>query len=188
MRSLAPGAVSALMGQHVCMACLVEMDLTEPLFLNTSSLDLVIDGSTYFGTGALGQIDAIQETSAEIPQVGFTLAAADPTMIALALAEPVQGKAVRIKLAIFDSSSGALLDVQTRYSGILDTMSISDGRDQAVIRVSSESVLLDLLRPKGIFYNDLDQQALVPGDLAFQYVNDQVDQVIVWPSAAFFRQ
>jgi hypothetical protein len=188
MRSLAPAAAAALSGAKVCAAILVEMDLTDPLFLNTSSLDLVLDGNTYFGTGVLGQIDAIAETSAEIPQISFTLAGADPTMISLALAEPVQGKAVRIKLAFFDATTGAVLDVSLRYSGVIDTMSISDGRDSALIRVTSESVLLDLLRPKGIYYNDLDQQTLYPGDLALQYVNDQVEQRIVWPTADFYKR
>lgn len=188
MRTLSTAAAAALAGQCVPVAILVEMDLTDPLNLNTSSLDLTIGGTTYFGTGALGQIDPITETSSEIPQVGFTLAAADPTMISLALQEPVQGKAVRIKLAIFDPSTGALLDSPLRYAGNLDTMSISDGRDSASIKVTSESVLLDLLRPKGLYYNDLDQQSLAPGDLAFQFVNDQVEQKIVWPTAAFFQK
>jgi hypothetical protein len=188
MRSLSPAAAAALSGQAVLIAILVEMDLTEPLNLNTSSLDLTIGDVTYFGTGALGQVEAIRETSAEIPQIAFTLAGADPTMLSLALQEPVQGKAVRIKLAIFDATTGALLDTRLRYSGFLDTMSIQDGREAASIRVTSESVLLDLLRPTGIYYNDLDQQTLFPGDLAFQYVNDQVEQRIVWPTAAFFKK
>jgi hypothetical protein len=188
MRTLSPPAAAAMSAQAVLIAILVEMDLTEPLNLNTSSLDLEVGGVTYFGTGALGQIDAIRETSAEIPQVGFTLAGADPTMISLALQEPVQGKAVRIKLAIFDSATGALLDSVLRYSGFLDTMSIEDGRDSAVIKVTSESVLLDLLKARGLFYNDLDQQSLAPGDLAFQYVNDQIEQKICWPTAKFFQK
>jgi hypothetical protein len=100
----------------------------------------------------------------------------------------VQGKAVRIKLAIFDPTTGAVLDTRLRYSGYLDTMSIEDGRDTAVIKVTSESVLLDLLRPTGLYYNDLDQQTLAPGDLAFQYVNDQVEQRIIWPTAAWFQK
>lgn len=188
MRTLAPAAAAALAGQRVLAAILVEMDLTEPLNLNTSSLDLVLGGVTYYGTGALGKIDSVQETNAEIPQVGFTLAGVDPTMVALALAEPVQGKAVRIKVALFDATTGAVLDVSLRYSGILDTMVLADGRDVAQIKVTSESTLLDLLRPKGIFYNDLDQQTLHPGDLSMQYVNDQVDQETTWPAAAFFRK
>jgi hypothetical protein len=188
MRSLSTAAAAALSGAVVPVAILVEMDLTEPLFLNTSSLDLVIAGVTYYGAKGLGKIGAIQETSAELPKITFELAGVQPTMISLALQEPVQGKAVRIKLAIFDPATGALLDVRMRYAGWLDVMSIADGRETATINVSSECAALDLLRPSGIFYNDSDQQALTPGDLAFQYVNDQVEQRIVWPAASFFKK
>lgn len=188
MRSLSTAAAAALAGAVVPIAILVEMDLTEPLFLNTSSLDLVIGGVTYYGAKGLGQIGSIQETTAELPKITFELAGVQPTMISLALQEPVQGKAVRIKMAVFDPTTGALLDVRLRYAGWLDVMSIADGKDAAAISVSSESATLDLLRPSGIYYSDSDQQSLVPGDLAFQYVNDQVEQKIVWPSASFFRK
>lgn len=186
MRTLSAPAAAALFGAVVCLAILVEMDLTEPLNLNSSSLDLVIGGITYKGTGGLGQIDAITETSAELPKIGFTLSGVEPTLISLALQEPVQGKAVRIKIALFDSTTGALLDSRLRYAGYLDTMAISDGRDAATITVTSESATLDLLRPTGLYYNDDDQQALHPGDLSMQYVNDQVDQKIVWPASHYF--
>lgn len=188
MRTLTTAGVAALSGATVCAAILVEMDLTEPLNLNTSSLGLTINGISYSGVGGLGQIDAITESAGDLPRLNFTIAGVQPTSISLALSEPIQGKAVRVKMALFDSSSGALIDVRQRYAGYLDVMSISDSRDSATIGVSSESAMLDLLRPSGIYYNDIDQQALNPGDLAFQYVNDQVEQKLVWPSAAFFRK
>jgi hypothetical protein len=188
MRTLSTAGAAALQGAVVCMAVLVEMDLTAPLNLNTSSLSLTIAGITYSGVGGLGRIDAITESSGDLPRVNFSIAGVQPTSISLALSEPVQGKAVRIKMALFDSTTGALIDVRQRYAGYIDVMSISDGKDTATISVSSESALLDLLRPSGIYYNDADQQALNPGDLAFQYVNDQVDQKLAWPSAAFFQK
>lgn len=188
MRTISTAGAAALAGAVVCVAILVEMDLTEPLRLNTSSLDLVIGGVTYSGTGGLGQIDAIKESSGDLPRVSFTMAGVQPTSIALALGEPVQGKAVRIKCALFDSTTGALIDVRLRYSGYLDVMAVTDAPDSAAITVSSESAMLDLLRPAGIYFNDSDQQALFPGDLAFQFVNDQVEQKTVWPAAAFFAK
>lgn len=186
MRSLPAPAAAALSGTTVLVAILVEMDLTSPLYLNTSSMDLTINGTTYFGAGGLGQIDAIKEAGTDLPQIRFSLAGVQPTSIALALLEPVQGAAARIKLALFDATTGALLATRLRYSGYLDVMSISDGVDSAVLSVTSESAMLDLLRPKSIYYSDSDQQALFPGDLAFQYVNDQVEAKIVWPSAHYF--
>ena len=188
MRSLTPAGAAALTGAVVCIAVLIEMDLTEPLNLNTSSLDLVIGGTTYYGLRGLGIVDDVKESSAEMPQVRFTLSAVDPTMISLALQEPVQGKAVRIKMALFDATTGAQIDVRLRYAGYLDVMPISDGKDSASISVTSESAILDLLRPANSYYNDTDQQTLHPGDLSMQYVNDQVDQKIVWPSASFFTK
>lgn len=188
MRSLTTAGATALTGQVVVAAILVEMDLTQQLLLNTSSLALVINGLTYSGVGGLGQIDTITETPGDFPKVRFTMAGVQPTSIALALTEPVQGKAVRIKVALFNASSGAFIDSRLRYAGYLDVMSITDGQDSAVLSVTSESAMLDLLRPSGTYFNDADQQALNPGDLAFQYVNDQVESKIVWPSAAFFKK
>jgi len=188
MRSLSSAGAAILAGINVPIAALVEMDLTETLYLNTSSLDLTIDGNTYTGAGELGQIDAIQETSGELPQLGFTLSGVDPSLIALALTENVQGKAVRVKLAIFDPDTGELADTQQRYAGWLDVMSIIDSRESATIKVTSESALLDLLKPVGLYYSNADQQALHPGDLAFQFVNDQVEQRIVWPTLDFFKK
>jgi hypothetical protein len=188
MRTLTSAGAMAIKAPVVCLAALVEMDLTAPLNLNTSSLTLTIAGTTYSGVGGLGTIDNITESSGNLPRLNFTMAGVQPTDIALSLSEPVQGKAVRIKVALFDSSTGALIDVRQRYAGYLDVMSISDGKASATISVSSESAMLDLLRPSGIYYNDIDQQTLQPTDHAFQYVNDQVDQKITWPSANFFKK
>ncbi len=188
MRTISTAGAAALSGAVVCMTMLVEMDLTQPLNLNTSSLSLAINGITYSGVGGLGQIDAITDSSGDLPRLNFSLAGVQPTSLALALTENITGAAVRIKMALFDSSTGAFIDIRQRYAGSLDVMSISDGKDSATISVSSESAMLGLIRPVGLYYNNIDQQALVPGDLAFQYVNDQVDQKIVWPSAAFFRK
>jgi hypothetical protein len=188
MRTVSTAAAAVLAGSVVPVAYLVEMDLTAPLNLNSSGLDLVVNGVTYDGLGGLGQIDAITEQGANMPQIRLTLAGVQSTDIALALSEPVQGKAVRIKQAVFDPSTGAVLDVTMRYAGYLDVMTISDGVPTATIAVSSESALLDLLRPSGIYFNDSDQQALSPGDLAFQYVNDQSDEKIVWPAWSFWKK
>ncbi len=188
MRTLTSGAASALQASSVSIALLVEMDLTEPLFLNSSRMTLTIGGTDYLGLGPLGQVAPIRETSAELPQLGFQLSGVPPDMVALMLAEPVQGKAVRVKTAIFDPATGAVLDVALRYAGLLDVMGMSDGLESASISVSSESITLGLLRPTGQYFNDSDQQALHPGDLAFQYVNEQAEEKITWPAASFWKK
>jgi hypothetical protein len=188
MRALSTSAAAAIASPRVSLAILVEMDLTSPLYLNSSRMTLTIGGTDYLGVGPLGSIDPIRETNAELPKLSFNLSGVPQDMVSLMLSEAVQGKAVRIKTAFFDSTSGAVLDTALRYAGLLDVMGMADGKESATVSVQSESVTLTLLRPSGIYYSNDDQQALSVGDLAFQYVNDQVDQRIIWPAWSFWAK
>lgn len=188
MRTLSAPALAALQGRALPLAVLVEMALSTPLNLNTSGLDLTLNGTTYYGTKGLGKIEPVRETPAEVGAIKFTLSGVPSTSIALVLTEPVQGKLVNIKLAIFDVATNQVLDVRTRWSGRLDVMTIDDGGSTGVLTVTAEHAGIDLTRPGNSFYTDAEQQRLNPGDLAFQFLNDQVEQRIVWPSANWGRQ
>ena len=188
MRSLSAAEITALQSGNVPLAILVEMALSTPLNLNTSSLDLNIGGTTYYGTRGLGTIDAVQETPAEVKQLRFTMSGVPTASIALALTEPVQGKLVTLKLAIFDPATYQVLGSHTRWAGRMDVMSISDGGGSATLTVTAEHAGIDLTRPGVSLYTDLEQQRLYPGDLFLQYLNDQVEQRIVWPAASWGRQ
>lgn len=188
MRTLTAPALAALQGRSLPLAILVEMALSSPLNLNTASLDLTVDGTTYFGTKGLGSIEAIQETPAEVRALKFTLTGVPSTSIALALTEPVQGKLVTIKLAIFDPSTYRILDVRTRWAGRLDVFTIDDGGATSTLSVTAEHAGIDLTRPGNSLYTDAEQQRLNPGDFAFQFLNDQVEQRIIWPSASYGRK
>jgi hypothetical protein len=188
MRSLSGPTLAALAGGVLPLVLLVEMDLTVPLFVNSANLDLTLNGITYLGTKGLGKVEAIRETAAEMAQLRFELSGVPATNIALALAEPVQGKAVRIKRAVFDPATYQLLDVRLRWAGTLDVMAMSDGPDTATISVTAEHAGVDLLRPVSTLYTQADQQRVAPGDLAFQFVSDQADQRVVWPAASWGRR
>jgi hypothetical protein len=188
MRTLSSAAQTALQSRSIPLAILVEMDLASgTLYLNTSSLSLVYGGNTYTGTGGLGKIDTIQDTPAEIKQLQFELSGVPTTSIALVLTEPVQGKPVSIKLAIFDPSTYQIIEADTIWSGFLDVMSISDG-PTATIQVTAEHAGIDLIRPSGSLYSHAEQQRLAPGDNGLQFMVDQLDWRIVWPAASFYRK
>lgn len=188
MRTVSTAAAAVLAGSAVPIALLVEMDLSSPLFLNTSNLDLVVSGTTYYGTKGLGAIAAMAETPAEVKGLTFTLSGVPSTSISLALSEPVQGKAVRIKLAILDPSTYRVLDVRERWAGLLDVMTINDSAGAATINVSAEHAGMDLARAATSLYSDSEQQRLHGGDLFLQFMSDQVEQRIIWPAAVFFRK
>jgi hypothetical protein len=170
------------------MTVLVEMDLTSPLNLCTSNLNLVLGGTTYYGLKGLGRINPAQTTPSEIKQINFEISGVPSELVSLALSEPVQGKAVRLKLAIFDPATYTVLDTVLFWAGELDVMSLVDAANGSTISVTAEHVGIDLNRPASSFYTDDEQQALHAGDLFLQYTSQQVEQQIVWPAAAYFRK
>ena len=189
MRTLSSAALTALQSTPLPLAALVEMDLAGGgLYLNTGSLNLTIGGITYLGLQGLGKIEAIADSPSEVKALKFELSGVSSSMVALALTEPVQGKAVRIKLAIFDPATYQVLATDLRWSGSLDTMNIVDSTPNAVLEVTAEHGGIDLIRPSNSVFSDAEQQRLNPGDTSLQYIADQVDMRIVWPSAEFFKQ
>ena len=188
MKTLSTAGQAACASGKVPMSMLIEMDLTAPLNLCTSNLDLVLGGTTYYGLKGLGKINAIQTTPAEIKQIQFELSGVPSTMIALALSEPVQGKAVRMKLAIFDPATYAILDTVLIWAGQLDAMSIQDASSGGTVAVTAEHVGIDLNRPSSSYYTDDEQQALFAGDLFFQYTSQQAEQQIIWPDKNFGKK
>lgn len=194
MRTLSGPAITALASATAPIALLVEMDLTSPLNLNTTNADIITGGKTYYGTKGLGKIGAINDTPAEIKGLSFELAGAPATSVALALTEKVQGKAVRIKLAVLDPADyTSVLDVQQCWAGALDVMTIADdvgdtGAGTSTIAVTAETLGIDLPRPRTSLLSDDEQQRLHSGDLFLQYLADQIDQRLIWPTRQFFQQ
>ena len=188
MRSLSTAALAALQSNPLPIAVLVEMDLSSPLNLCTAGLDMTVAGVTYLGAAGLGRIDAIQDSPAEIKALSFELSGVPSSQISLALSEPVQGKAVRIKTLLFDPSTYQPIEARLRWQGRCDVMAISDGPTSATIKVSAEHCAVDLLRATVSYWSDAEQRRLFGGDPSLQYVADQVEQRIVWPAASYFRK
>ena len=187
MLTLTSPGLAAIASNPVPLAVLVEMMLSGgAVYLNTSSLNLTIGGNTYLGTGGLGKIDTVQDSPAEIKPLRFELSGVPSTAIALVVSTPVQGAVVNVKVALYDPSTYAIIETQLKWSGFIDTMTISDGHPTATISVNAEHAGIDLIRPAGNIYSDADQQMLYPGDPSLQYLATQIDMRVIWPSAAYF--
>jgi len=181
----APAA--ALLGNRLALAQLVEMDLTAPLYITTARDNIVWSGKTYIGGKQTG-IDSIRDQGGEITGLNFQLSGVPSDMLAIALAEPIQGKAVRVFTCIMDPDSQAIVDVQPAWAGTLDQMPISEGSESAVITVTGEHRGITFARAKGLRYSDGDQQRLHPGDRCLEFLVAQSSHQDTWPSAAFFKQ
>lgn len=188
MRSLSSDVIAAIEAGEVVLAQLVFLDLSEPVYLNTTGWDLQWDGETWRGANGLGTIREISDAPGEIKPLEFELSGVPTETLAVALAEPLQGRTVEIRTAIFHVGTYAVLDAPIEWAGWLDDMRVVERDGQAVIAVSAEHVGIDLLRGRVLRYSNTDQQLLFPGDRGCEYMTDQAEQSIVWPAAGFFKK
>jgi hypothetical protein len=188
MRTLSGGEATALSATTLPIVILVEMDFTSPLYLCTAGIDLTVAGNTYLGTRGLGQIDAVQDSPAEIKPLSFRMSGVPSAQISLALTEPVQGKAVRIKSLMLDPSTYQPFTPRLRWQGRGDVLAITDGPDTATLTFTAEHGAIDLLRGSPSYWSDSEQRRLFSSDPSLQYLVDQVEQRAVWPAASFFRK
>jgi len=187
MRTLIAPVAAALSQSNVTLVQLVEMQLSTPLLVNTSSWDLTWAGRTFLGIAGAGRIDTIDDQPGELKGLGFELSGVPSSMVSLVLSELVQGKPVFIYTAIFDANA-QILDAVVEWAGWLDVMTIAEAAQTATVTVSAEHVGIDLLRPGNQRFSNQDQQRRYAGDTFFEYVVDQADQQITWPAASYFRQ
>ena len=187
MRSLGDPAIAVLNGQTVLMVQLVYLGFSPPIGLNLSNFDIVYSGTTYKGAGSIGAVSEIDDSPGEIKGLTFSLSGVDPAYIALALddAAVVQGTPCYIRTALLDSSY-QVVDAPLDWSGRLDTMSITEDGETCTISVTAESTAVDLLKGYASTFSDPDQRAIDPTDRAFEYLNSQVGQPVVWPHRQWF--
>lgn len=175
-----------------------------PIYLWTGLGDLTVDGKTYIGAGQFLNISSITETS-DIRAAGATvsLSGLSSEIIALAIAQPYQGRLAHIKFGVLDANkdfllkedifsllleTGASIDIATGdpnalitlFTGYMDQMAIDEAADSCTIQINLESKLIDLERPRTRRYTAESQKALYPNDLAFDFIPDQQDKSLVW--------
>lgn len=189
MRTLSAPVLAALASGNAVIVQLVHMAFSSgAIALNSSTWNLVWDGVTYQGAYGLGSISAIADKPGEVQGLQLELSGGSAASVSMALddADIVQGTLVTIRTAVLDATTYAVLDAPVDWVGRMDTMAISEDGQTAVVRVTVESGAVDLLRGNPQTYNDGDQQAIYPGDLAFEFVVDQAAKPVVWPAREYF--
>jgi len=188
MRALTGPANAAIASQTVPLCVLIEMELSTTLRLCLAGVNLEYGGHTWTGCGSVGTIDPILDTAGDRKGVRFTLSSVPNDLLALALAEPMQGKRVWVRLSIHDPSTYQVVHVEPMFSGTLEQPQISEGEASGTITVSAESRATTFGRPKPVRYIDSDQQRLYPGDTCLRFITSQAQHQDVWPSSKWGRQ
>lgn len=187
MRSIDATAAGWL-GVRLALVQLVEMDFASGmLYASTAPIDIAWNGNTYLG-GRQISVDAIADQGGEVRGLRFSLSGVPSELLSLALAEPLQGRSVVLRLALMNPDTHAIGHVMPLWRGSMDQMPIRHGGEFSTITVTAEHRGIAFARPKPLRYTDADQRRLFGGDRCLEYLVSQAQHPDVWPSAEFFKQ
>lgn len=128
------------------------------------------DSKTWVGTGYLGAITPIGETSdLRANGCALTLSGIPSDLIAEAFANDAQGQPARIWIGALLPSGALATDPLQVFDGIIDHTAFEDTGDTSTLTVQLEKEAIDR-RVVGRRFTHEDQQIDAPGDLIFEYV------------------
>ena len=171
-RNLTAAMISALTAATVSPRLLAFFDFPSgAVRVWTGQGDQSWDSQTWNGIGSFGTFRPPQ-TGSDISAKGaeFGLTGIPSSTLSAALGDAYQGKICKCWLACLDSAGAIVADPYLISYGFMDTMTIDEGGATASVKITSESRLKDLERPRVRRYTDEDQQHEYPGDLGLEFV------------------
>lgn len=143
--------------------------------------DLAWDNKTWTGTGELGSISPIGETTEELAQpLSITLSGIPTVLVDYVLNQLRRGKPLSVWLGFFSASGAVIADPDDSWSGRIDSGKIEDNGETSTITIIAESDLADLNRNEELRYTHQNQQAMFPGDDGFKYVESIQNLNLIW--------
>jgi len=154
----------------------VEMQFdSETLRFWTGYGEVTLEGNTYIGTGDIMAVQLVEESSdLSAKSATITMQGITSEIIALALAEPYQGRLCRI---LFGIQGQTPIEI---FGGFMDVMTIEDSPETSVISLTVESRLVELERVKPLRYTDESHKSRNSGDSFFSYIASLTDKDVVW--------
>lgn len=154
------------------------------LNLWTGYNDLFFDSKTFTGSGNLLEISNLEET-ADIKATGMTikLSGIDSSILSEILTEDAQGINAGVYFGVLTTTDNQTVIVDTPYKifdGFIDTLSIQEGSDTAIVSANLENKLITLERALAKRYTDQDQKQAFAGDRGLEFVDDLQNKSVVW--------
>jgi len=182
-RTMTAGMVSEVTTAQLSPVLLVDMDFSTPVYLWTGYGTLTYAGKGYLGTGDLGTIAPVEETT-DLSARGlmFQLSGIPTAFISHALNDNYQGRSCSVQLGALSPTAGLIASPVTVFVGRMDVMAISDDGSTAQITMSAESRLVDFRRVKESRYTDEEQGTIDANDKGLEFVNAIQEKTIYWGS------
>lgn len=161
---------------------------TDPLYVHTELGDISTLGQTWLGTGGLGQVSEIEETSNGNPGLKFRLDTTDESAGSI-FEELTQQDYFQREVVVYFSTrdiiSGALsADPTETWRGRIDYAEFTYGTEgqetQSFVDVVVENEFLDGKTPLNLLYSKAQIEEEHPGDTGFDYIAALKNTKIVW--------
>lgn len=150
-------------------------------YVHSGTGTLVLGGYVYYGVGALGAVDDVQESGTTSPtQLKLTLSGLDLSLFAKTLNERCVGRQAEIYLVAMDDSGVARV-ADLIFKGKVSSTGATAGETNA-LQYTVSNVFEDWQRPFPDRYTDESHQAAQPGDRIFRYVAQMAERPIYWGS------
>ena len=144
------------------------------------------DGLTYTGAGELLNIENVDEDK-ELSSTNMTIGISglSENIVTYATTEDYQNRPMTIKMFFFHPDTDDEIGNVILFKGRMDTLTVVDGDSFSVV-ISAENKLIDLTRPKNLFYTAETQNFLYSGDKGLEFVAKIREQTVNWGSLTSF--
>lgn len=165
--------------QNIAYAVDLEFDSGE-LNLWTGIGDFTSGSKTYTGAGELLTISNIEETN-ELASTNLTISISglNSNIVSYATTEDYQNRPITLKLFFFHAGTTEEINSMILFKGRMDTLTVNDGDAFSVV-ISAENKLIDLTRPKNLYYTPETQEFLHSGDKGLEFVPKIQEQRLNW--------
>lgn len=142
---------------------------------------ITINSQTYLGAGELGSLSSVSEGSdIEANGISLSLAGIPSNLLTNALYETYQNRNCTIYFGCLVNGELTVAPYEM-FTGIMDTMNISQSGETSNITLTAESSLINLKRTKINRYTNEDQLNLTNNtDTSLRYVADLQNKEILW--------
>lgn len=181
-RSVTPAFATAAAAGRVKPAFLFEgLFDSGALRLWTGYGQITWNSNVYTGAGIFMAVDTIEESNGvEANGCRFSLNGIPSGVLSLSLAEPYQGRVVRLYQAFLTSAGAIVADPDLLFTGFADLMNLEDAGETCTIELTAESRLIALQRARSRRYEDQDQKIDYPTDRFFEFVSIIQDKPVKW--------
>ena len=138
-------------------------------------------GYDWTGTGLLGSVDGLEETSdlSKSP-VSFTLTGTPNDLLSVALNDDYQGRDAKVYIGFFDRATYQFVaDPFLFFYGKMDTAKTKEGKEIS-ITITAENEMSAWSRPNIRRYSDQEQRARFAGDTALRFMPQSAQKEIIW--------